>query len=270
MAKISIIMGVYNCKNKALLKKSVESLINQTYTDWELIICNDGSTDDTYEYLLKMKKLDNRISVVGYSKNKGLAYALNYCLKYTKGEYIARQDDDDYSYFNRLEKEIAVLDANKKFSIVGCIADVYDENGIWGKYSLKEKPLITDFLWSNPFNHPTVIFRQSALREIGGYRVSNETRRCEDYDVFMRLYSKGYRGYNIQEKLYKYWIQNDSKSKYRPMKYRIDEAIVRYKGYKAMKILIKGLPYVFKPIIIGLIPQKVFMQIRNKQYSTTK
>lgn len=83
----------------------------------------------------------------------------------------------------------------------------------------------------------------------------------------MRMYAKGYKGYNIQEKLYEYRIVNDPKKKYRPMKYRIDEAVVRFKGYKALHILnIKGMFYVFKPIIIGLIPQKILYYIKQKRY----
>lgn len=82
----------------------------------------------------------------------------------------------------------------------------------------------------------------------------------------MRLYSENYKGYNLQEKLYCYRIVNNPNIKYRPMKYRIDEAIVRFKGYKKMGMLFKGFPYVFKPIIIGLIPQKIFYRVRKKQY----
>lgn len=266
MPEVSIIMGVYNCKKKELLKKSVESIIGQTYTKWEFIICNDGSTDDTLQYLFEIAKLDERIRIISYEKNKGLANALNECIKVAKGKYIARQDDDDISDANRLEKQIAVLSADNRISIIGCAAFVFDEdNGVWGEYSVKKEIDRYDFLWTNPFAHPTVMMRKADLVECGGYRVAKETRRCEDYDLFMRMYAKGYFGENLQEKLYYYRIVNDNK-KYRPMKYRIDEAIIRYKGFKMLSLYPKGLMYIFKPIIIGVIPQKLFKLIRKKQY----
>lgn len=266
MPKISVIMGVYNCKDKGLLKKSIESIINQTYTDWELIICNDGSTDDTLQELYQISKLDSRIKILSYIDNKGLAYALNVCLKAATGEFIARQDDDDESLPQRFEKQLCVFQKHPEYAIVGTIADVVDDRGKWGDYIVEEKPSKKTFLWASPFIHPAVMMRTAVLKQVGGYRVAKETRRCEDYDLFMRMYSKGFTGYNLQEKLYQYRIVNDPNKKYRPMKYRIDEAKVRWIGYKKMGILPVGIPYVLKPIIIGLIPQRIFYKIRNRQY----
>lgn len=266
MPKVSIIMGVYNCKNIELLHKSIESIINQTYTDWELLICNDGSTDKTLEVLEKIKEIDKRIKILSYDNNQGLSYALNVCLQEATGEYIARQDDDDISKCDRLYKQVEFLEHNPNYTLVGTMADVVDDSGIWGEYNVQEMPQRETFFWTNPFIHPTIMIRSSALYAVGGYRVAKETRRCEDYDLFMRLYSENYKGYNLQEKLYCYRIVNNPNIKYRPMKYRIDEAIVRFKGYKKMGMLFKGFPYVFKPIIIGLIPQKIFYRVRKKQY----
>lgn len=267
MVKVSVIMGVYNCKNKKMLKKSIDSIINQTYSDWEYIICNDGSTDNTLEALNNIAQADSRIKVISYDKNKGLNYALNVCLKEAKGTYIARQDDDDISSKDRLKKQVDFLDKHPEYAIVGTLADVFDDSGKWGEYNVEEKPTKTSFYWNSPFMHPNIMMRKEALDNCQGYRISKETRRCEDLDLFMRMYAKGYKGYNIQEKLYEYRIVNDPKKKYRPMKYRIDEAVVRYKGYKAMHILnIKGMFYVLKPIVIGLIPQEILYHIKKRNY----
>lgn len=265
MPRVSVIMGVYNCKNKKLLKESVSSIIRQTFTDWEFIICNDGSTDETLQYLREIEKCDGRIKVVTYSHNKGLANALNYALSKASGEYIARQDDDDVSYPERFEKEVSFLDNNHDYQIVGCIADVYDESGVWGTFPLKETPKAIDFKWNSQFLHPTVIMRREAIAKVGGYRVAWETQKAEDYDLFMRMYANGYQGYNIQEKLYKYKVTNGN-SKYRKFKDYFQEAFVRARGFKAMKLGFKSVPYVFKPITIGLIPQFIFKKIKEKQY----
>lgn len=82
----------------------------------------------------------------------------------------------------------------------------------------------------------------------------------------MNLYAKGYKGYNIQEKLYYYRIVRDEKNKHRPMKYRVDEMIVRFRGYKNMGIILKGIPYIFKPVIIGFIPQRALRKIKQSRY----
>lgn len=266
MPKLSVIMGVYNCKNIELLKKSVQSVIDQSFTDWEFLICNDGSSDNTLSVLNDIALMDSRIKILSYCENKGLAHALNVCLSEATGEFIARQDDDDESYPNRFKKQIDFLMQNKNYSFVGSNADVYDSNGIWGEYKNNEIPDSNSFLWTNPFAHPTVMFRKSDLSSVSGYREIKATRRCEDYDLFMRLYADHYIGYNIQENLYKYRIERDSHKKYRPMKYRIDEAKIRYSGFKKLKLMPKGYIYVFKPIIIGLIPQFIFNSIREKQY----
>lgn len=262
---VSVIMGTYNCKNKKMLIQSVDSILTQTFCDFEFIICDDGSTDDTAQYLQQIEKMDSRVVVIYNRQNRGLASALNTCIEKSKGQYIARQDDDDISYKWRLERQVNFIKKHSEYSIVGALADVYDENGIWGEYKVQEQPSKKDFLWNSPFIHPVVLIRKEALINVGKYRISKETRRCEDYDLFMRMYSQGYIGYNIQEKLYKYRIE-ESKKKYRPMKYRLDEMKVRAKGFHMMKLGIASYPYIIKPVIIGLIPQEIFKKIRRNQY----
>lgn len=269
MPEISVIMGVYNCKNIPLLHKSVQSVIDQSFTDWEFLICNDGSTDNTLEELKKLELIDDRIKVFSYEKNQSLAYALNVCAKAAKGRFIARQDDDDISAPDRFEKQHQMFKEHPEYAIVGTMAEVFDDGGVWGEYSVEENPTVKSFLWSNPFAHPTVMMRTEALKDSEYYRISKETRRCEDYDLFMRMYAKGYIGCNIQEKLYKYRIINDNK-KYRPMKYRVDEAVVRWKGYCKLGLMPIGVAYAAKPILIGMIPQSLFKGIRQKQYSKQK
>lgn len=263
MPKVSVIMGVYNCKNFKLLGMSIDSILKQTFRDFEFIICDDGSTNGTLEFLKSIEDKDDRIKVLSYKKNCGLNHALNTCLEKSTGKYIARQDDDDISALERLEKEVVFLDNNLDYAIVGTLANVFDDNGIWGKYDNPERPNKNDFYWNSPFIHPTIMIRKEAYDSVNGYRISKETRRCEDIDLFMRMYAAGYKGYNIQKYLYLYRMVNNPNIKYRPMKYRIDEAIVKYKGYKAMGNLLLGLPYVIKPILVGLLPQKILYHIKK-------
>ena len=162
MALVSVIMGVYNCKDYEVLENSINSIINQSFTDWEFIICNDGSTNDTLQEIKKYEKIDNRIKVVSYKENRGLAYALNYCLKFAKGKYIARQDDDDYSELNRLKVQVEFMVNHPEYAIVGANAFVYDDDGIWGQYIVEERPEKASFFWNSPFAHPIVLIDKQA------------------------------------------------------------------------------------------------------------
>lgn len=268
MPRVTVIMSTYNCKNYDQLRNSVMSIINQSYSDWEMIIYNDGSKDHgkTSSYIKRLSALDSRIKTIDCSENHGLAYAKNQMIKVAQGDYITAQDDDDVSAPERLKKEVDFLDSNKEYAFVGTVATVFDDNGTWGHYDLEEKPTKETFLWNSPFLHPSVMFRHEVLEAAGGYRVSKETMRAEDYDLFFRLYAKGFIGYNIQKDLYEYRIENDPDKKYRPMKDRVQEAKVRYKGFKSLGMLGKGLPYIIKPILIGLIPQKIFYVIKKNRY----
>lgn len=163
MPTVSIIMGVYNCKDYSMLRKSVESVLQQTYEDYEFIICDDGSTNDTLKELEKIAQSDSRIKIISYDKNCGLNHALNCCLAESQGKYIARQDDDDISKPERLEKQVRFLDENPEYTIVGTCADVFDDKGIWGEYIVPEKPQKDDFLWNSPFMHPTTMMRKAEL-----------------------------------------------------------------------------------------------------------
>ena len=265
MPKVSVIMGVYN-SNREWLRKSIDSICKQTFSDFEFVICNDASSNETYQWVKERAEQDSRIKLVSNSENQGLAASLNHCLEIAAGELIARQDDDDISELLRLEQQVQFLDQNPEYALVGTNASVIDAQGtVWGQYQCEEIPQKNTFLWSNPFAHPTIVMRADVLRKLNGDRVARETRRCEDYDLFMRLYATGYRGYNLQEDLYQYRILNEKK-RYRPMKDRIDEAIVRGKGYRALGLLPQGIPYAVKPLLVGMIPTKLYQKITSKKY----
>ena len=264
MPKLSVIMGVYNVENRMMLEKAVNSILNQTFSDFDFIICNDGSNDETLKYIVELAKKDNRIKILSNEKNFGLAYSLNRCIEYSNSEYIARMDADDISKEDRLEKEIKFLDENDSYAVVACNANLIDENDkVWGKRNNPEIIKRKDFLFNSPVIHPTVIMRKGALKDVNYYRVSKETRRTEDYDLWMRLYAKGYKIYTIQEYLY-YFREDEQCLKHRKYKYRIDEAKVRYNGYKKLKLLPVGYIYVLKPLIVGLLPHKLIKILRNK------
>lgn len=267
MPKISVIMGVYNSKSIILLKKSIESILNQTYSNFEFIICNDCSTNDEIKkILLSYSKKDSRIIVIENKKNMGLAYSLNNCLNYCKGEYIARQDDDDISLKDRFEKQINFLENNNSIDFVGSNILLINDTGIWGKQILKEKPGIDDLKYGCSFAHPALMIKKRCFDSVNGYTISKMTRRTEDYDLYFKLHINSYVGVNIQENLYLYYESKYTLSKQK-FKYRIDEFFLRIHWFKKTHCLMKNFIYIFKPLFSGIIPNNIRLKQKIAKYS---
>ena len=261
MAKISVIMGMYNTPSKEMLSTSLKSILNQTFKDFELIICDDGSSNDCIKWAKEICVGDKRVKFIKNDCNRGLAYTLNHCLEVANGEYIARMDDDDESHLDRFEKQVEFLDEHNEYGLVGSNMNLFDEErGIWGLRKYPEIVKKEDFLYRVAVPHPTIMARRSAYDVVNGYRDLPETLRVEDYDCFMRMFARGVKMYNFQEPLFNY--REDSRcAKKKKYKYRFNEMLVRKNGFKELGInKLKSVPYIVKPLIAGLIPQKIIKQ----------
>lgn len=265
--KVSIIMGIYNCATT--LEESIDSLLAQTYTDWELIMCDDGSTDDTYLIAKGYEEKWENIIVLKNPQNYGLAYTLNQCIKVSNGEYLARQDGDDRSLRERLEKEVAVLDNHPELDIVSTGIEFFDENGMWGKILSVENPLPIDLIQQTPFCHAACMVRRKSMLDVEGYNNSSKILRVEDYDLWFRMYANGSRGFNIQEVLYE--VRDDrSAIKRREFKLRINEAYARFTGYRSLSLPLRSYSYVLRPLLIGIIPSNLYRLLRRRMYGREK
>ena len=261
MPKISVICGAYNAASHPMFERSVESILNQSFTDFEFIICDDGSTDGTYKALVDYSKRDSRIKVLKNEKNLGLAKALNRCLDIAKGDYIARQDLDDCSDTKRFKIQLDYLERNRDTAFLGTSVYLFDGSGILGLQTVTEKPKERDFLFNNPYKHGSVIFRREAILQANGYNTSKKVTRCEDYELFMRMHLFC-RGANLTLPLY-YFCEDRAARKRRKYVYRINEARVRYHGFKALGLMPWAFPYVIKPLVVGLLPHFVITGLRN-------
>lgn len=262
MPKVSIIMGVYNCAKT--LRASIDSILAQTFTDWEFIICDDGSKDETFVILQEYgERYPEKFVILKNEKNCGLATSLNKCFQKSVGKYIARMDGDDISLAERIEIQIKFLEEHLEYDLVSCSFYVFDDSEVWGIRKLKEKPEKEDFLWTSPFCHACVVYRAGSLKSVGAYRCEKETLRCEDYDLFMRMYATGMKGYNIQKPLYKVYEGREAYAR-RKYRYRWDEAKVRFKGFKILNLLPDGIPYIIKPLVVGLIPWKIIEMVKKR------
>ncbi|AQY41845.1 MULTISPECIES: glycosyltransferase family 2 protein [Bacillus] len=261
MPKISVIMGVYNGANK--IKTAIKSILEQTFTDFELIICDDGSTDNSIEIIEKWVAKDNRIKFIRNPKNSGLAPTLNNCLKIAKGEYIARMDDDDISHLNRFEKQVDFLDSHLEYAIVGTSRNMYDDNGVWGKSIEEGERTPLDIYLGKTFAHPSVMMRKQAVVDVGGYTTGPETERTEDFDLWCKLYEKGYKGFNLGDILFDYYESRGSYGK-RKYKYRFCEYRLKKKWRRKLDIPVKYSIYAYRPLLVGLIPTKMLMKHHEK------
>lgn len=260
---VSVLMGVYQIEKIDQFSEVMEGLLNQTYSNIEILICDDGSTDGTKEILEKWAVKDERIKILSHEKNQGLAEALNTCIGVAQGTYLARQDADDISLPVRLEKQIAFLEKHSNIDFLGTNVELYDESGVWGKRRLNNFPIRKNFLFSSPFVHGTIVFRTKSLKEAGGYYVCKRTYRSEDYDLFMHMYSLDMQGANLQDFLYLYREDKDNMSK-RKYHYRFDEARTRYIGFKKMGLMPGGMLFVLKPFFVGLLPDSFLFWLKCK------
>ena len=262
---VSVIMGVYNQKNEKILSDAIASILNQTYTNLEFIIWDDGSDEDAAILLKKLCSSDDRVKIAGREKNRGLAFSLNECIKLAGGEFIARMDSDDISMPKRIEKQVEFLEKHPEYGWCGCGAELFDENGTWGERMMPAVPTIRDYLRYSPFVHPSVMFRAELFDEQRGYLVADETLRCEDYEIFMNLTERGIQGANLDEILFCYRETRDSYKK-RKVKYRMNEALLRYRNYKKMGILFPfGWVCVLRPVFACLIPSGVLGLIKRSE-----
>lgn len=263
-SKVSILMGIFNCSRT--LDESIQSIIKQTYNNWELIMCDDGSIDNTLEIAEKYAvHYPNKIIVLRNIENKGLAYTLNQCLKHATGIYIARQDGDDISLPNRLEVQVEFLESNPQYSIVSTGMILFDEKGEWGEKKNVETPRKLDYIKETPFAHAPSVMKKAAIESVGGYRSIQWTLRVEDYDLWFRMREKGYVGYNLQKSLYLVRDDRDAISR-RKLKFRINETLVKIDGYKRLKIPVYKYIYSLRPILVGLIPVRFYSILRRRRH----
>lgn len=261
MPKISVIMGVYNCETT--LGEAIDSILAQTYTDWELILCDDGSVDGTYTIAQKYgMQFPQKIKLFQNEKNLGLNATLNRCLSAADGEYIARMDADDLCDPKRFEVEVSYLQAHSQIAFVSSDMYFFDEAGTWGKTNTKEVPEKKDFLYGTPFCHAPCMVRKEAYLSVNGYSESKWLLRVEDYHLWMKMYVKGYTGRNIPEPLY---CMRDDRNAYhrRKFKYRVNEAYVKILAVKNLKLPGYGYLYALRPILIGLLPEKIYQRLHK-------
>lgn len=254
--KISVIIGIYNCEKT--IREAIDSILSQTYQNFEMILCDDGSTDRTLQIAGEYaEKYPDKVIVLENGCNRGLNYTLNHCLKYATGDYIARMDGDDRCSPDRFAIEVRALEAEPDIAIVSTDMVYFDDTGTWGRIQHPDYPQNRDFPHESPFCHAPCLVRKEAFDAVKGYSEESRFLRVEDYHLWLKMYAAGFRGKNIHEPLYQ---MRDDRNAYarRKMKYRINEAYVKLLSVKMLKLPIWMSVYALRPIVTGLMPNFLY------------
>ncbi len=201
-------MSVYN-EPLDWLKGSIESILNQTFTEFEFIIVNDNPAgEELRDVLKKYKNQDERITIIENPENLGLTKSLNIGIKEAKTKYIARMDADDISLPERLKLQYQFLEKNSDIFLVGTSVQIFDQNGQTKGRVIKTQDhnqIVSSLLGGKlAFYHPTIMFRNENML----YRENFQT--TQDYDLYLNILSKGRRFANLKDVLYYYRVSNKS------------------------------------------------------------
>lgn len=200
----SVLMSVYHKEKPEYLNQAIESIQTQTISTNDFVLVCDGPLNEQLDGVIatKQQEMGDTLNVVRLAKNGGLGNALNEGIKYCKNELVARMDSDDIAYPNRCEKQMAVFNAHSEVSICSGIVEEFttDPNTVDAKRVPPETNAeIVEFAKKrNPFNHPCVMYKKSAVEAVGSYQ---DSYLLEDYYLWLRMLMTGYQGYNIQEPL---------------------------------------------------------------------
>lgn len=261
--KVSILMGIYNCEK--YLGAAIESIINQTYDNWEFIICDDGSKDSSYLIAERYaKKYPEKFTLLKNKTNLKLNKTLNRCLDMATGDYIARMDGDDVCKPDRLREEVEFLESHKGYDLVSCQMDLFDGSGVFGKAHFVEGEIGPgELLRGSPFCHAGMMMRAAMMKKLR-YKTGRDYIRVEDYDLWYRLYKAGHKGYNLSSTLY---AMRDDDSAYarrswlnRVNEYKVKKRIYHFFDFPWYKRYI-----IYRPIIVHFIPKYVYTMLRKKR-----
>jgi glycosyltransferase involved in cell wall biosynthesis len=212
--RVSILMPVHN--ESSYLQAALASVFRQTLTDWELVIVDDFSADETPDIIAEAARRDKRVRVLR-STRRGLVPALNAGLAQCRAEMVARMDGDDISHPRRLETQTNTLDADQGIGLVACSFRHFPRHRIgrgmltyesWQNSLISHNEVMGDLFVESPFVHPSVMFRKKTVLELGGYR---DMGWAEDYDLWLRMAGDGIRFARIPETLF-FWRERPERA----------------------------------------------------------
>ena len=207
---VSILIATYNSEN--FIKETLDSVLNQTYKNLEIVLCDDASSDNTVNILKEYQKKDERVKIIQNNKNLGISLNMNNGSRQCNGKYIAILDGDDWAYPYRIEEQVKLMEENPKVVLCSGYMDICDETlnvKTTRKYPLEDKNIRKAIIRYNPICHPASMWRTSELKKTTLY--SDNFTIARDYDLLVRISKFGeYR--NIGKPLIKYRVREESET----------------------------------------------------------
>jgi glycosyltransferase involved in cell wall biosynthesis len=258
---VSVVIPVHN--GEEYIKEAIDSCLNQTYENIEIIVVDDKSTDNTLQIL---QEYGDKITVIPVEKQNGLGNVLNIGIRASKGQYIARMDADDVMYPSRISKQVEYMQEHPNCVAVGGQIDIIDENGKvvdYRKYAIEDKEIKRNRFLHQPFAHPAVMLRKSALEDVGLY--PEDMWKVEDVKLFFLLSQKG-EFHNLEDTVLKYRITFKTESQSKMVDHFKKTNEIRRWAIKELGIkptfreyIIWNLQKVAVPIL-SLLPHSLFMK----------
>lgn len=258
---VSVIMSEYNT-DEELLRDSIKSILEQTYKNFEFIIIDDKGKINLKEIIKSFN--DERIKIVENEKNKGLVYSLNKAISEANGKYLVRMDTDDFSYKDRIKKQVEFMEQHTEYAVAGTRVDYYDGEKVFAETNFSGE-VTKEILMqgSSVITHPSVIMRKEAVESVGLYQ---NYKRCEDYALWIELALNGYRLYVMEEKLLRYHLALNDYSK-RSLKTRKDFFRLLNEKYKKLNPSpIKYYALYIKTFLAGIMPYKLMAMYHKHKY----
>ena len=265
---ISVIMAVYNCEDT--VGRCIDSILAQTYNDWVMIICDDGSTDNTFSVLSKYKeRYPERFILLKNDKNMKLPYSLNRCLEHVHTKYVARMDGDDTSKPNRFETELNFLKSHPQYDLVSCGVEVFDGREVLGIVTLKDVPEKCDAVKRSCFSHAGILTYKYVYDKLGGYNLSPNVVRVEDYDLWCRFFEAGFLGYNLKDVLYTEY-ENEKNLSRKTAGASINWAKTSFKYIRLFELPFWYAKYPIRRLLTIIVPKSVYRFVHNTKLKKKK
>lgn len=258
---VSIVIPVHN--GEKYIKESIDSCLNQTYNNIEIIVVDDKSEDRTLEIL---KEYGQKLTVIPVEKQNGLGNVINIGIRESKGKYIARMDADDIMYPTRIEKQVQYLESNPNCVAVGGQIDIIDENSnitSHREYAIEDRDIKKNRFLFQPFAHPAVTLRKSTIESIGLY--PENIWKVEDVKFFLILSTKG-EFHNLKDTVLKYRMTYKTESQSKMLDHFKKTNEIRNWAIKELKIKPTVREYVIWNIqkvgvyILSIFPPTLFMK----------
>lgn len=265
---VSVVMATFN-EPPLRIKESIESILSQTYENFELLIFDDSTNQDTKAVIDELSA-DSRVIVNRFSNRIGFVPSLNMGLKRAKGKYIARMDGDDIALPERIEKEVEYFEKHPQVAVVGGQTDIIDENGEVISHRLYPTDGIKLWLFScirNPLAHPAVMMRRDIIES--GYLYNENLKMSEDLDLWLRLMNDGYKIANLNDTVLKYRVQANFNNKRTALKQRNYTEAVRKSNF-SKKHFLHGILSVCSGWLFAHVSAKSINKIYDKENRKNK